>query len=142
MKGINRPNFPTRSDDPDTQRLLAAVNEVVTAMLNSGVLLSRVAPGSVIRPGSSPTGTPKSATLAWDTQNRVDVGVGTGIVFLPAIRPELIGRPLYMTKVSPSGTVQVKPSGAGVSLNGFSGVSKQAAGLTVFMVDGQNWAGT
>jgi len=141
MKGINRPNFPTSSDTPDGQRLLAAVNELTTALLSSGVLLSRATPGDVLRSRVS-TGIVAPVNLAWGSENRVDVGMGTGVAFLPSIRPEFIGTPLYMTKASPSGTVQIRPSGAGSLVNCFSGITKQAAGLSTFLTDGTNWWGT
>lgn len=135
MKGIDRPNFPTKADTPDAQRLLSAINEVVTALLNSGVLLSRATVGDQLRLKNG------AVTLAWGSLNRVDVGTATGVAFLPALRPELIGVPLYMTKASPSGTVQVRPSGVGL-VNGFSGITKQAAGLSVLVNDGANWWAT
>lgn len=140
MKGINRPSFPTSSDTPDGQRLLASVNELTTALLNSGAVLSRATPGAVLRSKVS-TGLVTPVNLAWGSENRVDVGISTGVAFLPTIRPEFIGTPLYMVKASPSGTVQVRPSGAGSLVNSFSGITKQAAGLSMFLTDGTNWWG-
>ncbi len=134
MTGIQRPVFPTLGSDPESQRLLAAVNELATQMLNSGALLSRVPPGPMLRPANG------VLSLTWDTQNRVDVGVATGVAILPAIRAEFVGRPLYLTKASPSGTLVVKPAGgSGHRINSFSGITKQAAGLSTLMNDGADW---
>lgn len=141
MKGINRPSFPTVGSDPQSQRTLTAVNELTTALLSSGVVLSRVDPGGIARP-SVATGSVGVLGLEWDSQNRVDVGTVTGIALLPSIKPAFVGRPLYMTKASPSGTVQVRPSGAGVLINSFSGITKQTAGLSVFLTDGTGWWAT
>lgn len=134
--GISRPIFPTRSSDPESQRLLASVNEFATALLNSGVVLSRLPAGDIARASSGPV------NIQWNSQNRVDVGIATGIALLPGIRPEFIGRPLYLTKSSPSGTLIVRPTGNGVRLNSFSGITRQAAGLSVFLTDGEDWWST
>lgn len=141
--GINRPIFPTLSGDAENQRLLASVNEVVTAMLSSGALLSRVPPGEILRPQNG------TMSLAWGSQNRVDVGASTGVAQLPAIRPELIGQPLYMSKVSPSGVVTVKASGKAADgrstplVDGSpTGIQRRAVGLSALQTDGQNWYST
>jgi hypothetical protein len=140
---INRPIFPSVGGSPDAQRLVTAVNEVMTALLTSGALLGRVPPGEILRPKNG------QVSLAWGQQNRVDVGASTGLAKLPAIRPELIGQPLYLSKLSPSGVVSVKASGKaadGVStplVDGSpTGIQRRAAGLSAFMTDGQNWYST
>lgn len=139
QSGVKRPIFPTLGGDPNSQRMLASLNEVVSALLNSGAVLGRIPPGEVLRPKSG------KLSLAWGIQNRVDVGVSTGVAQLPAIRPELIGIPLYLNKVTPTGTVTIKPSGKATDrigdplIDGAASITRTTPGLTTFMTDGQNW---
>lgn len=124
------PLFPSVGKTPDAQRLLSAVREFA-ARVASGEFPRRLV-------SSQPIGLPTGVAYSpkWGALNRVSPPYA-GVVVLPAMRPETVNVPLYVAKTSPTGTMRVVTMGPLV--NGYSGLTRVAAGTMTFIADGQNW---
>lgn len=118
------------SEDSSIRRL----GEQVRAFLRSSEFLRRLLPGDVKR---ATTGV--AVQLAWEEINRVEL-TGNSPVKLPAVRPEMIGRPLYMAKRTGTGIASVMGSADAPLVDGSaSGVARQAVGMSAFVTDGEQW---
>ena len=124
------PLFPSVGATPDGQRLLSAVRELAQRLF-SGEFMRRL---DTAQPFGLPTGL--AFVPSWGKLNRVREPYN-GVVLLPVMRPETIGVPLFVTKTSATGVMKVATTGPLV--NGYSGLTRSAAGLMTFVPDGQNW---
>lgn len=129
---MSNQSSPVSGSDDSTLRRLG---EQVRQALQNDDFLSRVKPGNIIR-GASGT----IAPLAWSELNRVQFS-GDGVLRLPPIEPRWIGKPLYASRLTPTGVAVVTGTGSPVPpVDGSpTGIQFSGVGLRIFMTDGASW---
>jgi len=125
-----RPFFPTSADDPEAQRLLNAARELVSLALAREV--------DSVPPVSLPSGS--ITALSFGVLNRVRPPYD-GVAVLPAMRPENVNVPLYVSKTAGTGTMRLRSIESNLNASA-TGISQTAAGLRVLINDGSAWWST
>lgn len=144
MTQLREPNLPAVGKTPDEQRMLGGLRDIIRGLLREGIFLTRsgVERSSIIRPTTNGVG--KSYSLAWGKLNRVELAANA-TVLLPPIESAWIGVPLYVAKLSVTGTLSLVPSGFALGshvrpkVNNTTSIAVNSAGLNVLITDGLNW---
>ena len=139
MSQTQSPLLPTQSDTPDGRRLLTGLTELVRNVMSAGVFLTRPTLERLLIPRVG-----EQVSLRWGALNRVTLTVDTDM-YLPRMRPESVGVPLELVKLTAAHTITLLPSGRGLqgqtqpTINGASAYAFTSIGLYVLKHDGQNW---
>lgn len=126
--------------DAATSRLTAGLRDLVRTIMRSGAFLLRPGLGAIMLPSDE---RPRFS-LRWFELNRVLLS-SAATVHLPRIRPEAVGLPLKLIKLSNVGTLTLQPTGLSLngsttpSVNDAPTVAFGDAGLYELVTDGTNW---
>lgn len=143
MNQAGFPQLPTLSDTPDGSRLTTELRRFVDMVLREGLFLTRQKPGRAI----IPLATGDTQALSWESLNRVQLSANA-TVQLPRISPRYVGIPLYLSKLTGTGTLTLIPVGLGTDrkttslVNNAASVAVASAKLYVLIHDGLHWSMT
>lgn len=136
------PSPVSTSPEPSLRRLGELVRSTVQQLFDSHVFQARLGIGHIAY-GPRPDGAPLK--LEWGKLNRVAlVSTGTQVVQLPAIRPEWVGQPLIISKLTYTGIMRLIPGGSLVSnlaplVNRSPTGMLVATGVKTAITDGTDW---
>jgi len=134
------PSIPELGDVPGGARLSAALRELVSTLLRSGLVLLRPKVSGAIVPRDG-----LDSALRWNELNRIFL-TKDSTVSLPRIDPAMVGVPLEFTFLNaPLYTLTLIPSGLGLDrvqaplIDGVTSVNINTLGILTLKNDGQNW---
>lgn len=132
------PLVPSSSKEPEAQRLLTGVRDIVLELLVRARIIRAPEGVQALR---CPSG--YAAVADWGVLNRADPPY-SGAVVLPQLRADKVNVPLYFAKAVATGFLRVlaSPVAPGIvpAVNGSpTGAYATGAGLYRFVTDGRDW---
>lgn len=137
MSAAPAPALPA-GNTPEARRAFTELSRIGSDLANSGAFLIRQAVTAILKPQAG------AVALRWCELNRISLTTDTSVM-LPRIDRRYIGVPLYVAKLSATGSALVVPTGRGMSLqrapqlDGASARVISSPGLYCFVTDGVDW---